>query len=83
MKKRNKKDSGKILENLDTNFDKYVSLKKFFRHQLKFTVSSCISSDIQKSISVKNSIFIKFVKSKTQFSCKQDRIFVPTLLNNS
>ena len=69
---------------------KYGQLKKVFKHKLKFKSKPWITSDIQKSISVKSkllSIFIKLkdadLKSEAHFNSKQYRKLLSTLLKRS
>ena len=72
----------------DTSPFTNINIKKFTKNKLRFRSKSWITLGLQKSVSIKNSLFAKFIKtnyinqekSKHYMKYKQYRNFMSTLL---
>ena len=52
------------LNNMDSILDTHAPFKKVNKHKLKFKTKPWITSDLQKSVSIKNNLLKKFITAK-------------------
>ena len=91
INKPNADNSTKIyLDKINMFLDTYASLKRINNYKLKFKFKPCITSGLQKSISVKNKLLIFFInkkdpllKGKFHTKYKKHRNLLSTLMKKS
>ena len=54
-----------FVNNMNELLDKHASFKKIRKYKLKFTTKPWITAVLQKSVSIKNSLFKKYIKLKS------------------
>ena len=54
-----------FVDNMNDLFDKLAPFKKISKYNLKFKTKPWITAALQKSISIKNSLFNKYIKLKS------------------
>ena len=82
--------SQKIFDSVSKIIDKHSPLKKHSKYKLKFKTKPQITTVLQKSISIKNKLFIDFItkndltqKAELQIKYKNYRNMLSTLMKNS
>ena len=51
-----------FVNNMNDLLDKHAPFKKISKYKLKFKTKPCITTALQKSISIKNSLFKKYIR---------------------
>ena len=54
-----------FVDNRNDLLDKHALFKKISKYKLKFKTKSCITAALQKSISIKNDLFKRYIKLKS------------------
>ena len=55
----------KFVDNMNDLLDKHAPFKKTSKYKLKFKSKPWVTAALQKSISIKNSLFKKYIKLKS------------------
>ena len=58
-------ENGKFGNNMNNLLDKHAPFKKISKHKLKFKTKPWLTAALQKSISIKNSLFKRCIKLKS------------------
>ena len=66
-----------FVNNMNDLLDKHAPFKKISKYKLKFKTKPWITTALQKSISVKNSLFKKYIRLK--IPVKKNEIYTPTI----
>ena len=53
-----------VFDSMSKTIDNHVPLKKLSKYKLKFKAKPCITTALQKSISIKNKLFRDFINKK-------------------
>ena len=60
-----------FVHNMNDLLDKHDPFKKISKYNLKFKTKPCVTAALQKSISIKNALFKRYIKLKSLVKKKE------------